>query len=181
MIKRLKRLPSSLREKRRYIAFRVWSDEAVAKDELIKGVLREVSSFLGERESARLNFRILDFDEASKQGFLVCSNRGVGRVKACLCLVNQLNGKRVRIDILGMSGTVRALKTKFLNKKIEVKEETKLAKFAGKDIKVVREYNSYADALTSDEKLLKRLRDLKLKFIGLAKADLKEEQHAANA
>lgn len=172
MIKKLKRLPSSLREKKRYIAFRVASDEAASKDEVAKGILREVNSFLGELSTARLKLRVLEFEEQERQGFLVCSSKEAGRVKACLCLVSQLNGKKARIDVLGTSGTVRALKTKFLNKKIEVKEETKLARFAGKDIKIVRKHNSCVDAQTSDQELLKRLRGLNLKFIGLMESDL---------
>ena len=112
----MKGLPSSLRSKKRYLAFMVYSDEPVARDEVIKAIWREALGFLGENTASELEMWVLDYDEDKKEGFLVCGHKQVGRMKAVLTLVSSLKDKRFLVHPLGVSGTVKALNRKFLNK-----------------------------------------------------------------
>ncbi len=112
----MKGLPSSLRSKKRYLAFRVYSDEQVARDEVVRAVWREVLGFLGENIASELEVWVLDYDPELREGFLVCGHKQVGRMKAILALVNSYKDKRFSIHPLGVSGTVKALNRKFLNR-----------------------------------------------------------------
>jgi ribonuclease P/MRP protein subunit POP5 len=112
----MKGLPSSLRGKKRYLAFRVYSDEPVARNDVIRAVWRESIGFLGENTASELEMWVLDYDEDVQEGFLVCGHKQVGRMKAVLTLVNSHKDKRFSIHPLGVSGTVKALNRKFLNK-----------------------------------------------------------------
>lgn len=111
----MKVLPS-LRSKKRYLAFRVHSDAPVARDEVVKAIWREAVAFLGENDASELEMWVLDYDEHKKEGFLVCGHKQVEKMKAVLTLVSAINDKRLLIQPLGVSGTVKALNRKFLNK-----------------------------------------------------------------
>lgn len=113
----IKILPPSLRERKRYVAFHVHSEAPLKREEVIRTVWNEVLDFLGESTASEVNLWVMSFDEASQKGFLACSHREVGKVKAVLALVSVVNGKKVFIQALGVSGTIKALKRKFLNRK----------------------------------------------------------------
>ena len=112
----IKRLPPSLREKKRYIGFQVYSHEPLTREEVVRGIWKEILSFFGEGIASELNFWVLNFDEDVQKGFLVCKHTEVGRVKAALTLVSKVNDKKVFIHPLGVSGTIKSLRRKFLNK-----------------------------------------------------------------
>jgi ribonuclease P/MRP protein subunit POP5 len=102
--------------KKRYVGFRVYSSEPVARDEVVRAIWSETLGFLGERTASELELWVLDYDEARQVGFLVCSHKQVDKVKACLTLVSSVKDKRLMVHVLGVSGTVKALNRKFLNK-----------------------------------------------------------------
>ncbi len=113
----IKILPSSLREKKRYVAFRTCSEQPLKREEVVRAIWNEVLAFFGENAASEINLWVMNFEEASQKGFLVCSHREVGKVKAALALVSMVNGKKVFLQTLGVSGTIKALKRKFLNRK----------------------------------------------------------------
>jgi ribonuclease P/MRP protein subunit POP5 len=182
----MKGLPSSLRPKKRYLAFRVVGDEAVSRDEVVRGIWREALSFLGEARSSELHLWVLNFDEERQEGFLVCGHRSVGEVRAVLTLIGELGGKRVVVKPLGVSGTIRALKRRFLNEEVSVEDDRETGefpagwtgRFMGKDIKVARVHKGCIDVRPSDEELSKRLREFRMRFVGLTDRDLRGERDA---
>ncbi|MFQ6136171.1 MAG: Rpp14/Pop5 family protein [Candidatus Hydrothermarchaeales archaeon] len=163
-------LPPTLRKKKRYIAFRVHSDEAVKRGDVVRSIWYNVLGFLGERTSADLDLWVKDFDD--QQGFLVCRHTKVGDVIACLTLVDEIGHRKASIEVLGVSGTLKALKKKFLNTFIEVNEMNKKIEFQEKEMRVVKSHNGCLDAVTYDEELNGRLKNLKMDYIGLTEEDL---------
>lgn len=113
----IKILPSSLREKKRYAAFRAYSEQPLKREEVVRAIWNEVLAFFGENAASEINLWVMNFDETSQKGFLVCGHREVRKVKAALTLVSMVNGKKVFLQTLGVSGTIKALKRKFLNRK----------------------------------------------------------------
>lgn len=112
----MKGLPPALRKKKRYVGFKVYSNEPIARDEVVRAMWRETVGFLGENVTSELDLWVLDYDETRQVGFLVCSHKQVDKVKACLTLVNSAKGKKLMVHVLGVSGTVKALNRKFLNR-----------------------------------------------------------------
>ena len=113
---RIKALPPSLRTKKRYVAFKVYSQEPVTRDDVVRAIWKETLGFLGENKASELEMWVLDYDNGSQQGFLTCAHTSVEAVKACLTLVNSVQNKKFMVHVLGVSGTVKALNRKFLNK-----------------------------------------------------------------
>ncbi|RMF88830.1 MAG: ribonuclease P protein component 2 [Methanobacteriota archaeon] len=109
-----------MRMKRRYIAFRIHSAGAVAKKDFVHALLDEMLAMFGERLTAEVGLWVLDFDERRRRGFLTCSHRYVGEVIAAISLIHRLSGARASVEVLGVSGTIRSLKRKFLKEDGEI-------------------------------------------------------------
>jgi len=82
----------------------------------VRAIWRETVSFMGENKASELELWVLDYDNEYQAGFLTCSHTSVDEVKACLTLINSSQDKKFMVDVLGVSGTVKALNRKFLNK-----------------------------------------------------------------
>ena len=110
-------LPSSLRESRRYIAVRVVCGCDVGRDDLVGGVWGEAVSLLGDVRAGETGLWVYGFDE----GFLVvgCFDGYVDLVCGVLGCVREVGGCDVRFDVVGVSGTLRKLEKRFIQKQDE--------------------------------------------------------------
>ncbi|MEE8401140.1 MAG: Rpp14/Pop5 family protein [Candidatus Hydrothermarchaeaceae archaeon] len=171
----MKSLPPTLREKKRYVAFKVECDEPVSKEEIIRAVWNRALSLLGEVSAGSLGLRVLDYDNGTREGFLVCRNKDSWKIIGTLVFIGEINGKKVHVYTKGVSGTIKALKRKFLNKGppiIEGKRDDSLM-----NLKIVRSYGDCIDALPKDRELLLRLKDMKMRYVGLMKNDLRTKDN----
>ncbi|MEE8402168.1 MAG: Rpp14/Pop5 family protein [Candidatus Hydrothermarchaeaceae archaeon] len=175
----MKRLPPTLREKKRYVAFKVESDEPITKDEMTRAVWNHALSLLGEIQASSLGLWVLDYNEDAQEGFLVCKNESLWKVKAVLALVGEINGRKAHVCVKGVSGTIKALKRKFLNKGPPLIEEKKYDN--PMNLEIVRSCGDCFDALPGDKELLLRLKDLKMRYVGLMKSDLGGKDDATSA
>lgn len=169
----MKRLPPTLREKKRYVAFEVLCDESLVKEDITREIWKHALSLLGEIQASSLGLWVLDYNSGTGEGFLVCRNEALWKIKAVLAFVGEINEKKVHICVKGVSGTIKALKRKFLNKGPSIIEEKKYNKLV--NLEIVRSYGECFDALPKDKELLSRLKDLKMKYIGLTTGDLEME------
>ncbi|MFQ5815146.1 MAG: Rpp14/Pop5 family protein [Candidatus Hydrothermarchaeaceae archaeon] len=164
---RIKRLPPTLRERKRYVAFTVGCDDRLRRDEIVKLILREAMGFFGEKSMSGMNLRVLDFDEDSQEGFLVCHHKSVGDVKVSLALVHNIDGRRVSIVPIGVSGTLRSLKRKFLGKRRKTFDDVdgRVDIFGG--LGLARRRGGYLDAVPIGQELAERVKNLNVKYVGL--------------
>ncbi len=173
---KIKRLPPTLRDRKRYVAFAVDCDEALKRDEVAKLVWREATGFFGEKDMALMNIRVLDFDEDSQLGFLVCNHKAVGDVKAALALVNSTDGRKVLVVPIGVSGTLRALKKKFLSKRRAYEAAGGELGFLG-GLRLVRRRGRCLDAEPLSQELAERVKNLNVRYIGLMENEVYLSQH----
>jgi ribonuclease P/MRP protein subunit POP5 len=163
---RIKGLPPTMRDRKRYVAFYVECDEKMRRDEVAKLIFKEAVGFYGVKSMSKINLRVLDFDEDSQEGFLACSHKSVDDVKVSLALVYDSDGRRVTIVPKGVSGTIRALKRKFLGKRKRHEDvDGQLDIFGG--LRLARRRGKYFDALPVSKKLRERVKNLNVKYIGL--------------
>jgi ribonuclease P/MRP protein subunit POP5 len=112
----MKPVPPTLKDKKRYIAFRVYGETAITKREVIDAILDETLGFFGENNTSNFGLWVVEFDEEKKEGFLVCNHKYKGEVITALSLIDSVS-QRISIQVLGVSGTIKALKRKFLKDK----------------------------------------------------------------
>lgn len=122
--KRPKPLPSSLRSRRRYIAYQVISEEKVLLEDLMNTIWHSTLNFLGEYGTSKTDMWIVKdtYDEKNQMGLIRCSHTSVEQVRASLALIERIGDVRVVFKVLGISGTIKAAKMKFFG-------ETRLTEF----------------------------------------------------
>jgi ribonuclease P/MRP protein subunit POP5 len=110
-----KYLPPTLRDKNRYIAFQVIGERPFKKDEIKKAIWEASLSALGFLGSARAKPWFIAFDEKSQTGIVRVDRKHVEELRLALTFTTHINGSKVIFRSLGVSGTIKRLKRKFLS------------------------------------------------------------------
>jgi RNase P/RNase MRP subunit POP5 len=85
--------------------------------EVILGKLRERSR---PEEPIGFRFRVIEYDDASSKGIIrITPHTAVQKIRKLILSVNQFHGEPLEIHILGVSGTLRALRRKYMGQQPE--------------------------------------------------------------
>lgn len=118
-MKKLNILPKSLREKKRYIAFEVISENNVKFGDLVSSLWRSVLSLLGEKGVSRLGLWIIKdmWDENKQTGLIRCNYRRIEEVRLALGLIKNIKKEDVIVRSLGVSGTMKSARKKYFGER----------------------------------------------------------------
>lgn len=98
-----------LKEKKRYLTYKVHADKALpARTGTI--LVAELQRLLGVFEAAQAGLLHISYDAETRTGVLKTSNRAARRVRQAMLLVQQLNGQPVMIRPVLASGILRKAK-----------------------------------------------------------------------
>jgi ribonuclease P/MRP protein subunit POP5 len=113
-----KLLPPSMRSQKRYIVFEVVSDQSVNYNDISSAIWNSMLSFLGEigSSSAKVWFIRNIYDEKEQKGVIKCSHDSVEHIRASLSLVQVIGETKCIIKIIGVTGTIKSAKAKYLLK-----------------------------------------------------------------
>ena len=105
---------SCLRGRKRYIVFRVHSDERLGFLNIRGAVWSSLENWLGEQDLALANIRIIKnlWNSKTQTGFIRCDHRYVDLIKTGLALIHQIGDERVIFQTLRVSGTIKSAKSK---------------------------------------------------------------------
>lgn len=106
-------LPSTKRERNRYLVYEVLSDSPVSGEDIGKTIWRTALQFLGELGVSRTSLRVVDFDEKKQKGVVKVNHRSVEEGRAVLALVREINKKEVTLHVLGVSGILKKARQKW--------------------------------------------------------------------
>ena len=95
-----------MRPKRRYIAFEVVGK--ASKNQIARAI---ESSLRDDRDKI---MKLILYEARSGRGLLRCGHLQVLEAKAAMSSIERIGGEKVSLGILGISGTIRAAKRKFL-------------------------------------------------------------------
>lgn len=107
----LRTIPT-LRDKKRYIAFEVTSEQAVARRELSEEILNSAYSLFGDAGCSEVDLRLISYD--GKCGIIRCASQKTVETRAALACINNVRRIRVSILVLGISGTIKGAMEKFI-------------------------------------------------------------------
>ncbi len=101
-----KPLLPSLREKKRYLAFEIISEEKLSRYAVFKTLKQKISQVLGVFESANAGIMFLHdkYNPEKQKGILKVNYKYLDKVKASFCFVNKIENKNVIVRSLGASG-----------------------------------------------------------------------------
>ena len=106
---RLRKLPS-MREKRRYIVFRLHSKEPLGFVDAKNAIMNSVNNWLGDNDMARARVWVIKnlWNRKEQTGFIRCSHRFVDEVKVALALVHQIGDEKVIIQATRVASTIKS-------------------------------------------------------------------------
>ena len=116
---RLKILLPSLRKRKRYVFFKIISEEQI-NYHLFKELLNSTFlKFYGEFEFSKFDFKLLDerWDEREQIGIARCNHASVPNIIVIFGLLHRIGDYRINVKILKVSGTIKSLLKEFKSKR----------------------------------------------------------------
>ena len=111
---RLKILLPILRERERYIAFQIISEEPVTYSDLEAAIWNQLLDFYGEFGVSKTSMWLIKnlWNEKKQIGIIRCNNKSVSQIIAGIGLISRLGDIRAIFNVLAVSGTLKGLKIK---------------------------------------------------------------------
>ena len=102
----MKPFPPTLREKRRYIEFRVIGPSG--EKDVSQALSNSILSLFGEDGYAKANFSIIEYSKG--KGICRCTHDWLDNILVALAFVAKINGENARIMVLSVSGTLKTIR-----------------------------------------------------------------------
>ena len=107
-----------IKEKKRYIAFKVryrsTNSNILTSIDVIKWISRFFVAMFGEVNAAEANIRLIEYDEIKNVGIIRMALTQLDNFKTAMALIRRYHGEDARVEIIGVSGTIRKCKEKFI-------------------------------------------------------------------
>lgn len=116
---KLKILPPTLREKKRYIGLKMYSQNRLAKDEIFNIIWNSVINVYGEIEASKINPWIVESKEVKndkrfQQNIIIKCQRGYEEeLITAINTIFRQRETRICVHTIGTSGTIKALNKKY--------------------------------------------------------------------
>ncbi len=99
-----KAIMPSLREKRRYLVYRILSEEKLSNNNVKKAIEDACSSFMGELDYSKAGIMILGNLDT---GVVRVNNKYLNKVRAGMMLIDSIDNHKVIIETVGISGILK--------------------------------------------------------------------------
>ena len=99
----------SMREKKRYIAFKAHSESSVNYNDVRNSIWNSVEAFLGDDDSSRADIKIVKnvWNQKQQTGLIRCTQKYADRIKLCLAFISQIGDSKVIFQATRVSGTIK--------------------------------------------------------------------------
>ena len=108
----LNRLPPALRQKERYLKFKVHAEEKVELGEVVNAVWESCLNYLGSNGASEADFWVIgnQFDEEKQEGIVKVNREKIDDFRAALTLIDRINGQKAALQVGKISGSIDKLK-----------------------------------------------------------------------
>jgi len=100
------------REKRRYLALEVASEQSVDERVVLDAVQASVRRLFGEYGASKTNLKLITYIPEKHQVVICCSHFMLEKVRAAIASIMEVNGETAAMHVVGVSGTLKALSKK---------------------------------------------------------------------
>ena len=101
----------SLKEKKRYLAFELVSEEKIAFEKVKQAIQMEMTILIGNLGLAKAGLMFLD-DWENNKGILRINNKMVNETKAALTMIKEIDNQKAIVKSIGVSGILNKLRQK---------------------------------------------------------------------
>lgn len=110
----IKALKPSQREKKRYIVYEISGNNLENMFSIQNKLVTKLNEMLGIYDSATAGIQPLKYNEEKKLGLIRVNNKMVDKVKGCFPIITELEKNEVTIKSIGVSGSMKKAKEKYL-------------------------------------------------------------------
>lgn len=109
---KLNRLPPALRQKERYLKFKIHSEGKIELGEVVDAIWEKSISYLGTKETSEADFWVIgnQFNEEKQVGIVKVNRDKIDDFRAALALVNNIAGGKGFLQVKKVSGSIKKLK-----------------------------------------------------------------------
>ena len=100
--------------RRRYLALKVVSEQRLGERDVMDALWNALLKLFGEYGASQANINLIEYDPQRNYAVVRCSHTALERVRASITSVTKINGEPVSIHVMGVSGTIKALRKKVL-------------------------------------------------------------------
>lgn len=113
---KLSPMPPTLRDNQRYIVFEVISKREMTFENMVSAIWSASLQLFGEVGTSRFNMWVPStlFDKTKKRAVIRTTHNSVEEVRAVIASIKEIEGESVVFHVLGVTGTVKSAKSKFL-------------------------------------------------------------------
>ena len=114
--KRIKPLLPTLKERKRYLAFEVISDEKLNFNQIASQITYKSRELLGNIGAGKAGINVLKetWNQNKQRGLIRVNHKWVHQLKSCFLFINKIDGKNAVIHSLGLSGILKKAKSKYI-------------------------------------------------------------------
>ena len=105
-------MPKQVR--RRYLALKVVGEQAVTERAIMNAIWKAILELFGEYGASQTDVRLVEADPQRSYAVIRCSHKSLERTRASIASITEINGKPAAVHVMGVSGTLRALRKKAL-------------------------------------------------------------------
>ncbi len=162
----MKPLSPTLRDKYRYIAFTVLSEERVIVSSLIKELTEASLGLFGAAGMSGFAIKTISFD--GFKGLLRCNYKHVDQARAILASLSRVGNVRICIVVVGTAGSIRSATEKYLQ--IEEKLRRNISSYVKVPVsgRAVRIRGNEIDIIPEDKEITDRA---DVHFVGITVCD----------
>ncbi len=113
-------IPSSLRERNRYLVYHVISESEIKFTDLYNAMWDSISEILGYANMSKAKVWIMKdtYDEEKRIGIIKCTHMFVEHVRSGVTMLQRIGDSRVIVNVIGVSGTLNSARNKFITRDI---------------------------------------------------------------
>jgi len=107
----------SEREKKRYIVFGIVSGDTFSFEDVKTALKQNIIRYIGEFGWQRTRMLVIPnlYFPERKIGIFRITNKSLEPVRSCLQMLDDIDGKKAKIEIRGISGILKKAKQKWVN------------------------------------------------------------------
>jgi RNase P/RNase MRP subunit POP5 len=100
--------------RKRYVGFRLASSQPYTRHQVVRLIFSELSTLKPARDRDT-HIRLIDYDADQSWGIVMCDHRSVDQIRVLVHHINTTHEGQLALQIVGVSGTLKALKRKLLS------------------------------------------------------------------
>jgi len=100
----------SERMRRRYLALEVIGEQPISEKDIANAIWNAILQLFGEYGASKANLTLIEYSSQKKCAIVRCSHKALEMVRASITSITEINEKPAAVHVLGVSGTLRALR-----------------------------------------------------------------------